>query len=63
MEWESALACAPPLRRPAVAHLGLARARLAKKDVKGAAQAVAEALKLEPENAEALALKKKVRHL
>lgn len=60
-EYESALVCDPPLRRPAVAHLGLARTWLAKKDMKRAKQALEAALKLEPQNAEALALKKKIR--
>ena len=59
-ELESALAANPGLRRPAVAHVGLARAHLAKKDDKKARKAVAEALKLEPQNAQALALKKKL---
>lgn len=56
-EYESALAVDPPLRRPAVAHIGLARAWQAKKDVKKAKAAIAAALKLEPQNAEALAVK------
>lgn len=60
-EFESALLCDPPLRRPAVAHLGLARASLAKKDRARARKALAEALRLEPTNADALELKKQLR--
>lgn len=60
-EYDSALVCDPPLRRPAVAYIGLARAYLAKKDMKQARKALDAALKLEPQNAEALALKKKIK--
>ena len=60
-EFESALAIDPPLRRPAVAHLGAARAYLAMKDPVRARKAVAEALRLEPQNQQALALKKKIK--
>jgi tetratricopeptide (TPR) repeat protein len=60
-EFESALAVDPPLRRPAVAHLGVARAALALKDHARAKKALAEALKLEPQNQQAIALKKKLK--
>jgi tetratricopeptide (TPR) repeat protein len=59
-ELDSALLAEPPLRRPAVAQIGLARAYLARKDVALARRAVEAALKLEPENAEARELAKKV---
>ncbi len=59
-EYESALAADPPLRRPAVAEIGLANAYVDKKDLADARKALTEALKLEPENADALALAKKV---
>jgi tetratricopeptide (TPR) repeat protein len=52
-EYDSALASDPPLRRPAVAWIGLARAHAARKDAAAARKAVEAALKLEPENAEA----------
>ncbi len=60
-EYDSALLSQPPLRRPAVAQLGLARAHGARRDVARAKKALAEALKLEPDNAEALALSKKLK--
>jgi cellulose synthase operon protein C len=56
-EFESALASDPPMRRPAVGHIGVAWAYVVKKDVKKAKAAVDKALKLEPKNAEALAMK------
>jgi len=55
-EYESALKAETPLRRPALAHIGMARALFAKKDSAAARRAVQAALKLEPENADALAL-------
>jgi tetratricopeptide (TPR) repeat protein len=59
-ELDSALLAEPPLRRPAVAHLGLARAYLLKKDPALARRALEAALKLEPENAEAKELARKI---
>jgi cellulose synthase operon protein C len=59
-EYESALASDPPLRRPAVAQIGLTRAYVVKNDPKKAKVALLAALKIEPENAEALALAKKL---
>ncbi len=56
-EFESALASDPPMRRPAVGHIGVAWAYVVKKDAKKAKAAVDKALKLEPKNAEALAMK------
>ncbi len=60
-EYDSALKAEPALRRPAVAQLGMARAYLAKKDSANAKRALQAALKLEPENAEARELSKKIR--
>jgi tetratricopeptide (TPR) repeat protein len=60
-EFESALFAQPPLPRPAVAQIALARAQVARKDLKAAKKAIDAALKLEPRNAEALELKKKVK--
>jgi DnaJ family protein C protein 7 len=60
-EFESALVSQPPLPRPAVAQIALARAQVARKDLKAAKKAIDAALKLEPKNAEALDLKKKVK--
>jgi len=59
-EYDSALKADPPLRRPAVAELGVSRVYIAKKDMPAAKRALEKALKLEPENAEALALAKKM---
>jgi tetratricopeptide (TPR) repeat protein len=56
-ELESALLARPVLPRPAVAHVGMARAAMLKKDLKAARKAVEAALKAEPRNAEALELK------
>ena len=55
--YDGALLTQPPLRRPALAHLGRAKAYAALKDKKKAKAALAEALRTEPENAEALELK------
>jgi len=55
--YDSALVVEPPLRRPALAHVGRAKALAATGDKKAAKKAVEKALTLEPENAEALALK------
>ncbi|MCA9673529.1 MAG: tetratricopeptide repeat protein [Myxococcales bacterium] len=56
--YDTALLVQPPLRRPALAHLGRARAYQLLGDKKKARAALADAMKTEPENAEALALKK-----
>jgi tetratricopeptide (TPR) repeat protein len=61
-EYDSALRSDPPLRRPAIAQLGLARAYAAKKDLALARRALDAALKLEPDNAEARELAKKLRN-
>jgi tetratricopeptide (TPR) repeat protein len=59
--YDSALLVRPPMRRPGLAHLGRARALKAKSDTKGAIDAVTKALKLEPDNADAAALKRELR--
>jgi tetratricopeptide (TPR) repeat protein len=59
--FDSALIARPSLRRPALAHLGRAEAQLALRDRRGAAAALAHALKLEPANRDALVLKKRLR--
>jgi tetratricopeptide (TPR) repeat protein len=59
--YETALLSDPPLRRPALAHIGEARAYLKAGDKKKAKAEVAEALKTEPENAEALELQKQTK--
>jgi tetratricopeptide (TPR) repeat protein len=56
--FDSAVLANPPMRRPALAHIGRARAYLALGQKPKAKAAIAQALKTEPENAEALALKK-----
>ncbi|HTJ44866.1 MAG TPA: tetratricopeptide repeat protein [Kofleriaceae bacterium] len=58
--FDSAIAANPPLRRPALAHIGRAKAYVALGQKPKAKAAVAQALKTEPENADALALKKQV---
>ncbi|HUH03057.1 MAG TPA: tetratricopeptide repeat protein, partial [Kofleriaceae bacterium] len=58
---ESALIARPELRRPALAHLGLARAHAAKNNKRAAKAALKQALKYEPSNAEALTLKKTIK--
>lgn len=59
--YDSALAVKPALRRPALAHIGRARALQAKNQRKQARKALAKALSIEPENAEALSLRKELR--
>lgn len=59
--FESAFEARPRLRRPALAHLGMARAYLASKQRRKARDALRKALAIEPENAEALALRKELR--
>jgi tetratricopeptide (TPR) repeat protein len=60
-ELESALLLSEGLRRPAVAHIALSRAHLARRDPGKARKSLARALELEPDNAEALALKKAIK--
>ena len=60
-ELDSALLCDPPLARPAVIHIALARAYVAKQDKGHARGEVDAALKLEPKNAEALELDGKLK--
>ena len=55
--FESMLVANPPPRRPALVHLGRARALAAMKKLPEARAALAQAMKTEPENAEVLALK------
>ncbi len=59
--YDSALLAEPRLRRPALAHLGRAKALVAKGQRGPAKRALREALRLEPENADALALKATLR--
>jgi len=59
--FDSALIARPELRRPALAHIGRARALQAKNQRRKASAALRQALKLEPENADALALSKELR--
>ncbi len=59
--FESALMVRPPLRRPALAHVGRAKALSAKGDRKAAKLALEKALAAEPTNAEALALQAQLR--
>lgn len=59
--YQSALLSRPKLRRPALAHIGMARAYWAKKDKRRARAALKKAFRTEPANAEALELKKKIR--
>lgn len=59
--FDSALIVEPRLRRPAIAHIGRARAYLAQNRRREARRALRRALQLEPENAEALGLRKKLR--
>ena len=58
--FDSALVATPPMRRPALANVGRARALAALGKKRGARQAVRAALKTEPENADALALRKQL---
>jgi tetratricopeptide (TPR) repeat protein len=59
--FDSALLVDPPMRRPALAHLGRTRAYLAKGDKAKARAALAAAAKTEPAHAEVVELKKLVR--
>jgi tetratricopeptide (TPR) repeat protein len=58
--YDGALLTKPEMRRPALAHIGRAKAYLAMGDKKKAKAALADAMKTEPENADAIALKKKL---
>lgn len=55
--FDAALAATPLLRRPALAHIGRSRAYHALGDGKRAKASLKEALRIEPNNADALALK------
>jgi hypothetical protein len=55
--YDTMLVLANPPRRPALVHLGRARAFVAMKKTADAKAAIAEAMKTEPENADVLALK------
>lgn len=59
--YDSALLIRPELRRPALAHLGRARALAAQGKSREARTALAAAMKTEPENAEALDLKARLK--
>lgn len=59
--FESALLVRPDIRRPALAHLGRARALASQGKTKEARSALAAAMRTEPENAEALELKAKLK--
>jgi tetratricopeptide (TPR) repeat protein len=59
--YDSMLLTAPPPRRPALVHLGRARAFLAQGKKAEAKAALAQATTTEPENAELLELKAKIR--
>jgi tetratricopeptide (TPR) repeat protein len=59
--YDSALLVRPEIRRPALAHLGRARALAAQGKPKDAKAALAQAMRTEPENAEALELKSKLK--
>jgi Tfp pilus assembly protein PilF len=59
--YDTALVAKPVPRRPALVHLGRARAFAAMKKMGDAKAALAEAMKTEPENAEVLELKAKLK--
>jgi len=54
--YDTALLIRPMLRRPALAHLGRAKALVGKGDKRGAKRALRDVLDLEPENAEGITL-------
>ncbi len=58
--FDSALMSQPEIRRPALAHLGRARALLGKGQKRQAREALRRALAIEPENAQALELRKRM---
>lgn len=59
--FESALVARPRLRRPALAHVGMAQAYAAQRQRRKAREALRRALAIEPENADALRLRKEIR--
>lgn len=59
--YDSALAVRPPLRRPALAYIGRTAALMLMGKKSDAKKALAEALRLEPENARALELEGKLK--
>ncbi len=59
--YDTALVVKPAARRPALIHLGRAKAFAAMNKMKDAKAALAEAMKTEPENAEILELKAKLK--
>ncbi len=59
--YDSALLAKPPLRRPALVHLGRARVYFASRKRAMARNEIKKALKYEPNNIDALQLKKQVR--
>ena len=59
--YETMLLTSPPPRRPALVHLGRVRALIALGKTADARAALAQAMKTEPENAEALELKAKLK--
>jgi hypothetical protein len=58
--YDTALVVTPPPRRPALVHVGRAKALAKQGKVKEAKAALAEAMKTEPENADVLELKGKL---
>jgi cytochrome c-type biogenesis protein CcmH/NrfG len=59
--YDSALVVDPPLRRPALAHIGRTRAFLAKGDKKAAKAALDLAAKTEPAHVEVIELEKQLK--
>src|SRR5690606_26049481 len=59
--YDTALVAKPEPRRPALVHLGRARALVLLGKTKDAKAAIAQAMKTEPENAEVLELKAKLK--
>ena len=59
--YDTMLALVPPPRRPALVHIGRTKAFIAMKKLAEAKAALAQALKTEPENAEALELKARLK--
>lgn len=59
--FDSALLVTPKLRRPALAHMGRAQAYWAMNNKRQAKKALAQALKIEPENAKLLELKQTIK--
>ncbi len=57
----SALVAEPQLRRPALAHIGMAKAYMVQRNKRKARASLRKALRLEPNNFEALELRKKLR--